>query len=163
MLCCHCTRPIARDIYLTCAYVYVPDGTHSYTHLIYMVLQAQSGTTYREVGSTQTSLGVMSPIPWCCCIWSPVLQHRAANKWLQIYKNSFKYEKSFFKYNCNFSLQLNTFMFHLSLLFRDVSVALFLLSVDTKSNEFLKTLSYMRSPPATHMHGRNTSGILFGI
>lgn len=47
---------------------YVPDGTHTYTHLIYMVLQAQSGTTYREVGSTQTSLGVMSPIPWCCCI-----------------------------------------------------------------------------------------------
>lgn len=58
----------ARDIYLTCVYVYVPDGTHTYTHPIYMVLQTQSGTTYREVGSTQTSLGAISPIPWCCCI-----------------------------------------------------------------------------------------------
>lgn len=58
----------ARDVYLTCVHVYVPDGTRTYTHPIYMVLQAQSGTTYREVGSTQTSLGVMSPIPWCCCI-----------------------------------------------------------------------------------------------
>lgn len=57
-------------------------------------------------------------------------------------------------------------MFHLSSLFLDVSVALFLWSVDTKSklpNEFLKTLSYMHSPPAIHMYGRNTSGILFGV